>query len=120
MKKSDVPSAVEIFSGMPLLESVKAKGKRTPAMHDIGRAHSDGVPVRRVFVELLDKDKQRLAREKGPGIRWRAEKSVRMAQSPVLIGKRITRRSSKNTSSSCQQSLSVCARETRNSSVRSR
>ena len=38
MKKSDVPSAVELFSGMPPLESVKAhqeeEGKRTLAIYD--------------------------------------------------------------------------------------
>ena len=67
MKKSDVPSAAELFSGLPPPESVKAllslfvshsqeeaKGKRTLAMCDICRAHFHGVPVRRVFVELLD------------------------------------------------------------------
>ena len=58
MKKCDVPSAAELFSGMPLLEVVnalhslfvshsqeEAKGKRTLAMYDICRAHFHGVPV---------------------------------------------------------------------------
>ena len=58
MKKSDVYSAAELFSGKPPLESVKAilslfvsyskkeaKGKRTLAMDDISRAHFHEVPV---------------------------------------------------------------------------
>ena len=80
---------------MPPLESVKksvvslfvshyqeeAKGKRTLAMYDISRAHIHGVPVRRVrrvFVELPDEEKERLARENGPdgtvdaSARWQA------------------------------------------------
>ena len=53
MKKSDVRTAVELFSGMPPLERVKAflslflsynqeeaKDKRTLAMYGISRAHS--------------------------------------------------------------------------------
>ena len=67
VKKSDVPSAAELLSGLPPLESVKtllslfvshsreeAKGNRTFAMFDIGRAYFRGVPERRVFVELPD------------------------------------------------------------------
>ena len=69
MKKSGVPSAAELLSGMPPLESVKAltslfvshnqetNGKRTLAMYDISRAHFHGVPVRRVFAELPDEEK---------------------------------------------------------------
>ena len=70
-KKSDVPSAAELFSGMPPLETVKApfslfvshshqeeKGKRTLAMYDISRAHVHGVPVRRVPVELRTRRKR--------------------------------------------------------------
>ena len=58
MKKSQVPSAAELFSGMPPPESVKAllclfvsrseeeaKGQRTLAMYDISRAHFQGMPV---------------------------------------------------------------------------
>ena len=72
MKKSDVPSATGLFSGVSLLESVKAllslivfhtqeeaKGKRTLAMYDLSRAHVRGVPVRRVFVELRTGRKRR-------------------------------------------------------------
>ena len=79
-KRSHVPSGAKLFSGMPPLESVKksvvslfvshyqeeAKGERTLAMYDISRAHIHGVPVRRVFVELPDDEKERLARENGP------------------------------------------------------
>ena len=77
MKKSDVPSAAELFSGMPPLESVKAllslfvshsqeevKGKGTLAC-DISRAHFHEVLERRVFVELPDEEKERLPRESG-------------------------------------------------------
>ena len=60
MKKSDVPCAAELFSGMPPLENVlfvantqeEAKSKLSLAMYDISLAHFHGVPVRRVFVEL--------------------------------------------------------------------
>ena len=60
MKKSNVPSAAELFSGMPLLECVcvkallslfvshsqeEAKGERTVAMYDVSRAHFHGIPV---------------------------------------------------------------------------
>ena len=68
MKKSGVPSAAELFSGMPLLESVyaaSAKRKRTLAMFDISRAHFRVAPVQRCFVELPDDEKERLARENG-------------------------------------------------------
>ena len=78
MKKSDVPSAAELFIQRNVLsgrrESIlfvsqsqeESKGTRTLAMHDISRAHFHGVPVRRVFVELLpDDDKEKLAREEG-------------------------------------------------------
>ena len=69
VKKSGVPSAAELFSGMPPLESVQAlfslfvshnqeaNGKRTLVMYDISRAHFNGVPVRRVFAELPDEEK---------------------------------------------------------------
>ena len=81
MKKSDVPSAAELFNGMPPLESVKAlfsvshsqeeaKGKRTLAMYEISCVHFHGVPVRRVFVELPDEEKERLARENGPDLEY--------------------------------------------------
>ena len=62
LKKSDVHSAAELFSGISALETVKAplslfvshnqeeeKGKRTLAMYDISRAHFHGVPVRSVL-----------------------------------------------------------------------
>ena len=71
MKRSDVPSAAELFSGMPPLESGRAllslfvshsqeeaKGKRTLAMYDISGTHFHGVPVRRVFVELRTRRKK--------------------------------------------------------------
>ena len=83
MKKSDVPSATELFSGMPTLESVSAllslfvshsqeetKGKRTVAMYDISRAHFHGVPVRRLFVELPDEEKGCLARGNGTDLEY--------------------------------------------------
>ena len=66
---------------MPLLERGKAlislcvshsqeeaKGKRTLAIYDISLPHFHGVPVRRVFVELLDEEKERLAGENGPDL----------------------------------------------------
>ena len=43
----------------------EAKGKRALTMYYISRAHFHGIPVRRVFVELLDEKKERLARENG-------------------------------------------------------
>jgi hypothetical protein len=65
MRKSDVPSAAELFSGMPPLEGMKAlasifvghcheadKGRRHLAMYDISRAHFHGTPLRRLFIEL--------------------------------------------------------------------
>ena len=80
MKKSNVPSAAELFSGMPPLESVKAllslfvshtqegvKGKHILAVYDISRAPLHGTPVRREFVELPTK-RQRLAREEGQNL----------------------------------------------------
>ena len=76
MMKADFPSAAELFGGMPPLESVrallslfvshneeKAKGKRTLVMYDISRAHFHGVPVRQVFVELPDEERE------GPHVR---------------------------------------------------
>ena len=39
-------------------------------MHDISRAHFHGLPVRRVFVELPDDEKERLARENGPDLEY--------------------------------------------------
>ena len=109
MKKSDVPSAAELFSGMPPLESVKrfallslfvshnqeeAKGTRTLAIYDISRAHFHGKSVRRVFVELRDDEKERLAREKctRSRTRWLAEK-CKARWMRVLVGRRIARRS---------------------------
>ena len=78
MKKTDVPSAAAHFSGMPPLESVEAllsgfdshshdeaKTKQTFVMYDNSRAHFHGGPVRRLFVELLDEEKEWLARERG-------------------------------------------------------
>ena len=75
MKRSDFLSAAELFSGMPLLESVKAlfslfvfhtqeeaKDKQALDMYNISRVHFHGTPVRIVFVELLDEEKDRLAR----------------------------------------------------------
>ena len=77
-KNSDVPSAAELVSGMPSLESVQAllslfsqeetKGKRTLAIHDISRAHFHVLLVRRVFVEMPDEEKERLTRESGPDL----------------------------------------------------
>ena len=68
---------------MPPLESVKAllslfvfhskeeaTGKRTLTMYYISRAHFHGIPVRRVFVELPDQEKERLARENGPDLEY--------------------------------------------------
>ena len=64
-------------------------------MYDISRAHFHGVPVRRVFVELPDEVKERLAREKGPDQEYVGLlKSACMARwLRVLVGKRIARRS---------------------------
>lgn len=72
MRKSDVPPASDLFSGMPPLESVKmllslfvahnqeeTKGARTLAMYDISRAHFHGVPVRRLFIELPEEERER-------------------------------------------------------------
>ena len=77
------PSAAELFTEMPPLESVKAlvslfvshcqdnaKGKRTLALYDISRAHFHGVPVRRLFVELSEEEKERLARENGHDLEY--------------------------------------------------
>ena len=80
MKKSDVLSAAELFSGMPPMESVKAHFslsvrlpqsrrcrkdcKRFLAMYDISRAHFHGVPVRRVVVELPDEERERGSHER--------------------------------------------------------
>ena len=65
MTKSDAPSAAEFFIGMPPLDSVKsqeeAKGKCTLTMYDICRAHFHGVPVRRLFIDLSDEEKETLA-----------------------------------------------------------
>ena len=79
-----------LFSGMPLLESVNAffslsstppesqeetTDKQTLAMYDISRADFHRAPVRRVFVEPPDEEKESLAPEKKhSGIRWLAEK----------------------------------------------
>ena len=65
MKRSEIPQAADLFSGMPPLEAVKAlisifvghcqepsKGRRSLMAFDISRAHFHGVPARRVFVEL--------------------------------------------------------------------
>ena len=76
-KKSDVPSAAELHSGMPPLESKcentplsvrpsqsgRGEKQANPCKYDISRAHFHGVPVRRVFVELPDEEKVRLARD---------------------------------------------------------
>ena len=106
MKKSDVPCAAEFFSGLPPLESLKAllslfvshsqeeaKGKRTLAMYDFSRSHFHGVQVRRVFVELPNEEKERLARENGHDLgHVDLLRSARMAQmTPVLVGRRISR-----------------------------
>ena len=43
----------------------EANGTRILAMYDISRAHFHGVPVRSLFVELPDAEKERLASEEG-------------------------------------------------------
>ena len=106
MKKFDLSSAAELFSGIPPLESVKpflslfvsfseeeAKGRRTLVMYDLSRAHFHGVPVRRVFVKTPDE--VRHAREKGHNLNTLAcrASACRAQWTPVLVGKRITRRS---------------------------
>ena len=71
MKKSEIPQATDLFSGMPPLEAVKAllsifvghcqevtKDNRALAMYDISRAHFHGVPVRRLFIELPEEEKE--------------------------------------------------------------
>ena len=71
MKKSEIPQAADLFSGMPPLEAVKillgifvghcrepSKGPRTLAMYDVSRAHFHGVPTRRLFIELPEEEKQ--------------------------------------------------------------
>ena len=45
----------------------EAKGKQTLAMYDISSAHFHGVPLRRLFVELPDDEKEQPASEKGCG-----------------------------------------------------
>ena len=76
MKKSDVPSAAELFSRMPLLESVEAllflfvshsqeeaQGKRTPCNVRHQPCALPWTPVRMMFVELPDEEVERLARK---------------------------------------------------------
>ena len=71
MKKPEIPQAADLFSGMPPLEAVKAllsifvghcqeatKGNRALAMYVISRAHFHGVPVRRLFIELPEEEKE--------------------------------------------------------------
>ena len=116
MTESDVPSAAERFSGMPPLESVtgllslfvshsheEANGKRTLAMYDMSCAHFHGGLVRRVLCKTPEDERKRGSHARTATI-WNSLASWEgacMAQSmPVLFGKCISRRSSKNTSSS--------------------
>ena len=84
MKNSDVPSAAELFSGMPPLESVRTLlslfVRLSQSMRGEGQANPcnvrhqpctlSGVPVRRVFEALQDEEKERLARENGPDLEY--------------------------------------------------
>ena len=80
MPATERPEAAELFSGMPPLECLKAllsifvghvhegnRGKRSLLMCDVSRAHFHGVPLRRLFIELPDEEKERIRRSGDEG-----------------------------------------------------
>ena len=77
IEQSDVYSAAEFFSELPHLKRVKvlhslfvchsqeeAKSKRVFEQYDISRGHFHEIPVRRVFVEIADEEREVHTREK--------------------------------------------------------